>query len=63
MIRLLHLEITDTCGDCPYCTYSNIDHEYFCDNQDTSHSVDTTSLLNSIPEWCPLPEYVEGGKF
>jgi hypothetical protein len=60
MIKLLHLEIHDTCEKCPYCRWSEICHEWYCDN---NYKVSVTSLLKEIPEWCPLQTWVEGDKF
>lgn len=55
MIKLLHLEITDTCESCPY-----YDTDWdFCLKIDK----ETRTMKYGIPEWCPLPEYEDGGKF
>ena len=82
MIKLLHLEITDTCNECPYCQYSSYssgstDSGYDCRNNDTpvSRIANDSEIRNSnnkkskgwplvpVPEWCPLPTWIEGSKF
>lgn len=63
MIKLLHLELHDYCNGCPYkndnwCTYTpnrEIDKIKGGSHYHLS--------IYPIPDWCPLPTYVEGDKF
>lgn len=67
MIKLLHLEITDTCKSCPYLHYNNEWAEYHCDRLNKQFDFDLHESKyiweKGIPEWCPLPEYKDGDKF
>ncbi len=59
MIKLLHLEITDTCEGCPY-----LDKEWFyCTAYQMEIKTSRLFIFPKIPIWCPLPTYEEGGKF
>ncbi len=66
MIKLLHLELHDTCEDCPYF-YENINNEDFgcdpiCNNPDCWETyLDLDDL--KFPKWCPLPTWKPGDKF
>jgi len=59
MIRLLHLEITDVCELCPFY---DIDWD-LCKNMGKEIKSPRKGAVGKIPDWCPLPEYIEGGKF
>ncbi len=71
MIRLLHLEITDTCEGCPYFfIQSGIGIRWaYCQARsgreifEKNRKLDRNTNYPLIPKWCPLPEYIEGGKF
>ena len=63
-IKILHLEIT-RCWKCLYCTFDEYSaiNNYFCDNPLNNmrkivddEDDDMDEILNSIPEWCPLPD-------
>lgn len=63
MIKLLHLELHDDCNNCPYCRFSNINHDYYCTNDYAPQDAPAHPLLESFPDWCPLPTWKDGDKF
>lgn len=52
MIRLLHLEITDTCENCPFY---NIDWDN-CAKSGIDIGSSRRGPVGQIPDWCPLPK-------
>ena len=68
MKKLLHLEIEDSCENCPYCRYNphySMSHDsgYDCENDNAlrgriANDWELSSKIKTlkIPEWCPLPE-------
>lgn len=58
MIKLLHLELHDTCEECPY-----YDARWnSCREYDREIEIDEVKGV-VFPDWCPLQTWVDGDKF
>jgi hypothetical protein len=66
-MKIVHIEIKDNCEECPYLRFDPEWGSWDCKLGEHFfiHDLDRRKYEweIGIPDWCPLPEYKEGGKF